>query len=516
MAMSIYRPIILTNILLVASLLMSACGGGEFSGLSADANNAAEPSVDTPSTGSDGPTATPSPTTEPVSQMALTQFFVEEVWAPTLSPQCLSCHIEGGIAGTSGLVFSAIDQAALSGLSAEQQQATYFANVEQVINYFSRAEQNRQLFLSKPTGVAHGGGFFFAASDPSYAVFENLIVMVDAFLNDTGVVVIPDPEAPPVGEDNPAPTPPPPAEDNNPAPQASLVNTVIRTGFAPLTVALDATDSSDDIGVVRYQWTVAGEVLDIEEPAFNYEFAEAGQFSVVLTVFDGQGASSSTTAVISVLPGLGNDDNEENPILLFFRLSVWQPTLAPMCSNCHSPNGNAAATFLVFDPISAVNYANLNDEDRNAFLMENLRRINTYIQDPVNSELLLSKPTGVAHSGGRLFAANSTAYDNLASLIDQLELDNELFPAAVNAAPMTALVVTAATRSREVTLDASGSIDDGAIVSYLWEINGEVISTSEPQLTYQFSQLGLESVKVIAIDDQGEAASSELQIMIVD
>ena len=94
-------------------------------------------------------------------------------------------------------------------------------------------------------------------------------------------------------------TPPPP---DNEGPFATFVPSV-SNGPAPLAVNFDASSSGDPDGtIVQYSWdfgdfnTGAGETID-------HTFTTGGQFTVELTVTDDDGATASSTTVISVAGG---------------------------------------------------------------------------------------------------------------------------------------------------------------------------------------------------------------------
>ncbi len=92
---------------------------------------------------------------------------------------------------------------------------------------------------------------------------------------------------------------PPPTNEN---PYASFSPSV-SNGPAPLVVTFDASAAGDPDGtIVQYGWdfgdfnTGAGEVI-------NHTFTTGGQYTVRLTVTDNEGATASSTTVISVSGG---------------------------------------------------------------------------------------------------------------------------------------------------------------------------------------------------------------------
>lgn len=98
-----------------------------------------------------------------------------------------------------------------------------------------------------------------------------------------------------------------PADVGNAPPVASFTAGPT-TGEAPLTVSFDGSMSSDpDLEVLTYDWQfgVVGATATTEAPSYSY--ALAGTYTVVLTVTDPSGATSSTSETIVVnVPAGGN------------------------------------------------------------------------------------------------------------------------------------------------------------------------------------------------------------------
>lgn len=92
---------------------------------------------------------------------------------------------------------------------------------------------------------------------------------------------------------------PPPSE--NLAPTARIVANP-DTGNAPLSVNFSANESTDPDGYIYgYEWTFEpGQTSNSVDP--RYTFNSAGTYTVHLTVTDNQGASDSTSQVITVAP----------------------------------------------------------------------------------------------------------------------------------------------------------------------------------------------------------------------
>ncbi len=65
-------------------------------------------------------------------------------------------------------------------------------------------------------------------------------------------------------------------------------------------VNLDGSGSTDNVGIVTYEWSIASGVIATGETA-TYSFPDVGEFTVMLTVTDAAGNSANDTFVVKVL-----------------------------------------------------------------------------------------------------------------------------------------------------------------------------------------------------------------------
>jgi PKD repeat protein len=72
------------------------------------------------------------------------------------------------------------------------------------------------------------------------------------------------------------------------------------TTAAPRTVTFDGRASSDDVGVVSYEWAFIGTTLRETGPSVTRTFASPGTYEVQLTVWDGDGQSDTLTKEVTV------------------------------------------------------------------------------------------------------------------------------------------------------------------------------------------------------------------------
>jgi hypothetical protein len=102
-------------------------------------------------------------------------------------PACMLCHVSGGLAGNSRMVFSPyLDDAAFD------------ANVDMLRRFFVDTPDGARLFLEKPTGlVPHGGARRFAPQSEAAAVFREVVARVSSAADACDVQVDPPDVGPP-------------------------------------------------------------------------------------------------------------------------------------------------------------------------------------------------------------------------------------------------------------------------------------------------------------------------------
>lgn len=110
----------------------------------------------------------PNPT-EPTSAQLLAQatsLYVDSVEQPVINARCILCHVQGGAATATGLVY-------------ERPSSTSTANNIQEFTTFIQSRTDAvEYTLSKARGVAHGGGAQLQSSSAEYAALNTFLTLL--------------------------------------------------------------------------------------------------------------------------------------------------------------------------------------------------------------------------------------------------------------------------------------------------------------------------------------------------
>ena len=100
------------------------------------------------------------------------QLYQDTISQPIVQAKCIVCHVSGGVAGTTKLVYQATGQ------------PDYLQNnFDTLVNYILNEPGGSELILSKPQGVTHGGGVQLTSKSSEFAA---LTAFVNAVLQGSG------------------------------------------------------------------------------------------------------------------------------------------------------------------------------------------------------------------------------------------------------------------------------------------------------------------------------------------
>jgi len=250
-------------------------------------------------------------------------------------------------------------------------------------------------------------------------------------------------------------------------------------------VTLDASGSTDDGNITSYTWDVDGDGTDdqtTQTPTLNHTYTTAGTYTPTVVVTDDAGQTQTESTTIDVLAPnqpptavltLPESASEDEPVTLD-------------ATNSTDDRGIESYRW---------------DFDGNGTIDETTADATI---DHVYAEPNEYTPTvTVVDTNGLETTANAT--------ITIQDVDSP--PTAVLDAPQTLTVNTS------FTLDASNSSDDGEIVEYRWDLNGNGTidtNTTDPTLQHSYATTGPRSPSVTVVDDNGSEHTARTDISVVD
>jgi len=232
-------------------------------------------------------------------------------------------------------------------------------------------------------------------------------------------------------------------------------------GLNPLTVEVDATDSSDVDGeVVEYAW-IFGNGDEATGVTASTVYEDPGTYTITLVVADDKGLIDSTTTTIEV--------GENQP-----------PTAAFTATPTSGLN-----------PLTVEVDASDSDDDGQLVAID---------WDFGNGETASGETASVTYADDGTYEITLTVTDDK-GLTDTATTTIEV---GENQAPVAAFTATPDTGLNPLTVDvdASDSSDDGEIVSYEWDFgNGETASGETASVTY--ADAGTYEITLTVTDDKG-------------
>ena len=265
------------------------------------------------------------------------------------------------------------------------------------------------------------------------------------------------------------------------APVASFTASTVR-GPAPLAVTFDPGASTDDVGIVSYDWDFGDGTTQqtTSGTPVSKSYATPGSYPVTLTVADGAGHTARQSLSITV-------DAVPKPPVAAFTASV-SSGIAPLS--------------VTFDPASS------SDDGK----------ITGYAWD-FGDGTTKSEPTNVAVSRTYItsgtFTVRLTVTDN-SGLTSSKSVTVSVFPRPVP--PVAAFTATpgGSTAPLKVSFDAGASHDDVGITQYEWNFGDgtppQVVTAANTQHVYQSA--GTFTVNLTVRDGDGLSSSTTQQVTV--
>jgi len=249
-------------------------------------------------------------------------------------------------------------------------------------------------------------------------------------------------------------------------------------------VTLDASNSTDDRGIDHYEWDVDGDgEVDAEtaEPRTTHTYRSPGTVTATVTVVDTDDATATTSQAITVEPvGDPPDARIEAPESAL----VGQPVTLD-ASNSTDDRGIDHYEWDVDGDGSA-------EANTNASVFEHAYNETGFVSP-------------------RVTVVDTDGNANVATANIRVE-QGDSSPTAALTAPANATV------GSEVTFDASNSTDDGTIVEYRWDPDGDGTvdgTTSEPTYAHTYETAGNFEPSVTVVDDDNVTATASATVQVV-
>ncbi|AMD86746.1 hypothetical protein AXF14_02930 [Actinomyces radicidentis] len=258
----------------------------------------------------------------------------------------------------------------------------------------------------------------------------------------------------------------------NQAPTASF-----SASTADLTADVDASESADaDGSIASYAWDF-GDGSTGEGKAASHTYAEAGTYTVALTVTDDKGTTTRTTSQVTVTAPVAANVAPEAA----FTSAVSGLTADVDASQSVDPDGSIASYSWDFG---------------DGTTSEGQKATHTYAQ-----------------AGTYTVTLTVTDDQGLSSQVTQEVTTSE--PVAENQAPTAAF--SAQPKDLDVALDAKESSDpDGSIASYSWDFGDGTTAGEGSSLTHTYKEAGTYTVTLTVTDDKGTTAQTTQTVVVAD
>lgn len=102
--------------------------------------------------------------TAPPAEPASLTLYTETVSAPIIQGNCVNCHVAGGAAQGTRLIYLRSNQSGFLN-----------ANYNTLVNFIKNVSGGSSLILSKPQGLGHGGGTVLPGGSPGFTNFSNFV-----------------------------------------------------------------------------------------------------------------------------------------------------------------------------------------------------------------------------------------------------------------------------------------------------------------------------------------------------
>lgn len=254
-------------------------------------------------------------------------------------------------------------------------------------------------------------------------------------------------------------------------------------GDGPLLASFDASESSDDNGIVSYSFDFGdgSEPVTGDQDEASHVYPLAGSYTAVMTVTDTAGQSASDQVTIQVL-----DDSQ-----------------APVANLVASVSEGAAPLTTVLDASAST--------DNKAIVSYAWEFGDGVVQEGEELSSVSHDYTEAGEYTARVTLSDAAGNQASASLVITVD------PEVVDEPPMAEFSVVSPIEGSTVSF-VNASTDDGEIASILWNFGDatETGQSSEDNPSYSYSSVGEYTVTLTVIDDAGQMDTATQVITITE
>jgi PKD repeat protein len=243
------------------------------------------------------------------------------------------------------------------------------------------------------------------------------------------------------------------------------------------TVKFNAGASTDDNGIVKYEWDLDGNgTYEATGKTVSRSYSATGTYNVKLRVVDGDGASGTATHPLKV-------------------------------HRAPKPDLKASAPVLLIGQQLSLDASASTDDNGIAKFEWDLDGDGTYETGPASSK----QATSFTTLGSHTVRVRVTDIYGAASTASVTVLVHRAPTASFTDAPSPAVV------GETVKFDGSSSSDDDPIVTYEWDLDGDgtyETSSATPTTTHAYTTAGPRTIRLRVTDDHGvqDVVSHALQV----
>ena len=269
-------------------------------------------------------------------------------------------------------------------------------------------------------------------------------------------------------------------DDATSQPPVAVIGADVTQGFYPLQVSFTGDGSTDDVGVASYLWDFMDGSPRSTEINPVHTFAAPGVFMVELTVEDGDGSTNTGTITV-----MARSRGNEAPVAVVSAMPMkGNAPLEVSFTGSNSTDDDAVASYLWDFKDGSPTSAKTNPVHTFAVAGTYLAKLTVEDAEGLTNSALIVIKVGASQNGAPVAIINATPMNGNAPLV--------------------------------VNFSGGNSIDNDAVVSYLWDFNDGSPTSSEMTTGHLFDKPGVYEVSLTVTDIEGLSNTQSITIEVVE